>query len=46
MPNGGMSEQLTGGVDVYTCCKTERCETVPPGVESDRLCKEKHAGED
>src|SRR3712207_8356426 len=33
-----MAEQLTGGINVYACCKTERCKAVPPGVKSDILC--------
>lgn len=36
MPDGGMPKQLTGGINIYTCCKTESCETVPPGVETEK----------
>lgn len=35
MPDGGMPKQLTGGINIYTCCKTKSCEAVPPGVEGD-----------
>lgn len=46
VPDGGMPEQLAGGINIYTCCKTEGCKAVPPGVESDRLRKEKQTEED
>ena len=33
-----MTKQLTGRINVYTCCKTKRGVAVPPGVKGDILC--------